>query len=77
MTSIAVNIGDPPGTGVICETWALQVTVIPAKAGIHSASLRKCAVYELDSRFRGNDQRFANLALQCSTLARQAVTAPP
>jgi hypothetical protein len=24
------------GTGVISETWALQVAVIPAKAGIHS-----------------------------------------
>ena len=29
------------GTGVICETWALEVAVIPAKAGIHSASFRK------------------------------------
>ena len=35
-----------------------QVAVIPAKAGIHSASLRKCALDELDSRFRGNDWRF-------------------
>ena len=44
-----------PGTGVICETWALQAAVIPAKAGIYSASLRKCAADRLDSRFRGND----------------------
>ena len=32
------------------EAWTLQVAVIPAKAGIYSASLRKCAVDELDSR---------------------------
>ena len=32
--------------------------VIPAKAGIHAANLRKCAVDGLDSRFRGNDRRF-------------------
>jgi hypothetical protein len=49
---------DPVGAGVICETWAWQAAVIPAKAGIHSANLRKCAVDGLDSRFRGNDQRF-------------------
>ena len=29
--------------------------VIPAKAGIHSASLPEFAAYRLDSRFRGND----------------------
>ncbi|MGD0010023.1 MAG: lysylphosphatidylglycerol synthase transmembrane domain-containing protein [Terriglobia bacterium] len=46
------------GTGVICETWALEAAVIPAKAGIYSANLRKCAVDGLDSRFRGNDRRF-------------------
>jgi hypothetical protein len=46
------------GTGVICETWALPAAVIPAKAGIYSANLRKCAVDRLDSRFRGNDRRF-------------------
>jgi hypothetical protein len=51
----------PYGTravGVICETWAVQVAVIPAKAGIQSPSLRKQAVYRLNSRFRGNDRRF-------------------
>jgi hypothetical protein len=46
------------GGGVICETWALPAAVIPAKAGIYSANLRKCAVDRLDSRFRGNDRRF-------------------
>jgi len=46
------------GTDVICETWALQAAVIPAKAGIHSANLQKSAVDGLDSRFRGNDRRF-------------------
>jgi hypothetical protein len=45
-------------TVVICETWALQAAFIPAKAGIYSANLRKCAVDGLDSRFRGNDRRF-------------------
>ncbi|MGD0012476.1 MAG: glycosyltransferase family 39 protein [Terriglobia bacterium] len=34
---------------------ALETPVIPAKAGIHSADLGKCAVNGLDSRFRGND----------------------
>jgi hypothetical protein len=33
----------------------LSPHVIPAKAGIHSESLKECAGYELDSRFRGND----------------------
>jgi len=37
---------------------ALEAAVIPAKAGIHSANLRKRAVDGLDSRFRGNDRRF-------------------
>jgi hypothetical protein len=46
------------GTGVICQTWASQMAVIPAKAGIHSEDLRKCAVDRLDSRFRGNDRSF-------------------
>ena len=54
------------GSGLICETRALQAAVIPAKAGIHSANLRKRAVHGLDSRpsassgqaFRGNDRRF-------------------
>jgi len=48
----------PFGRGVICETGALQAAVIPAKAGIHSANLGKCAVHGLDSRFRGNDRGF-------------------
>ena len=33
----------------------LSLHVIPAKAGMHSASLQKCVDHELDSRFRGND----------------------
>ena len=45
-------------TGGIFGRWALHVAVIPAKAGIHSENLRKCAVNGLDSRFRGNDLRF-------------------
>jgi hypothetical protein len=46
------------GTGVICETRKLPGAVIPAKAGIYSASHWKCAADGLDSRFRGNDQCF-------------------
>jgi hypothetical protein len=46
-----------PRTGVMCNTWALQLAVIPAKAGIHFAILLRCAVDGLDSRFRGNDWR--------------------
>jgi hypothetical protein len=45
-------------TGVICETRALPGAVIPAKAGIYSASHWKWAADGLDSRFRGNDQCF-------------------
>jgi hypothetical protein len=45
----------------------LQLAVIPAKAGIHSANLRKCALYELDSRFRGNDWRFGRDAIPNDT----------
>jgi hypothetical protein len=48
----------PRGTGVICETRALPGAVIPAKAGIYSASHWECAADRLDSRFRGNDQCF-------------------
>jgi hypothetical protein len=46
------------GQWVSCETWVLQFAVIPAKAGIYSAILARCAVFRLDSRFRGNDQCF-------------------
>ena len=42
------------GLALICETWAFEVAVIPAKAGIHVATLEKCAVDGLDSR--GNDR---------------------
>ena len=45
------------GTGLVCETWALEAAVIPAKAGIYSANLKKGALEGLDSRFRGNDWR--------------------
>jgi len=34
-----------------------ETHVIPAKAGIHSAKARECAIDGLDSRFRGNDWR--------------------
>ena len=46
------------GSRVICETRALPGAVIPAKAGIYSASHWKCAADGLDSRFRGNDECF-------------------
>ena len=52
-------------TGVICETRALPGAVIPAKAGIYSASHWKWAADGLDSRWSlprlhrgGNDQCF-------------------
>jgi len=41
--------------GVARKGIPYETPVIPAKAGIHTASLRKDAVYRLDSRFRGND----------------------
>jgi len=46
------------GNGVICGTRGLAGTVIPAEAGIHTASHWKCAADALDSRFRGNDLYF-------------------
>jgi hypothetical protein len=46
------------GNRVICDTSALQVAVIPAKAGIQFRNPRKNAVDRLDSRFRGNDWYF-------------------
>ncbi|MGD1156324.1 MAG: hypothetical protein ABSA41_10890 [Terriglobia bacterium] len=45
-------------TGGICETRALPGAVIPAEAGIYSASHWKCSAQGLDSRVRGNDQCF-------------------
>jgi hypothetical protein len=48
----------------------LPGAVIPAKAGIHSADLRKRAVYGLDSRFRGNDLRTATPLLADDTTTR-------
>ena len=39
------------------------MAVIPAKAGIHSANLRKYAANQLDSRFRGNDRWFLRDAI--------------
>ena len=41
------------GANAICEAWALQAAVIPAKAGIYSASLWKRAVVGLDSSRHG------------------------
>ena len=58
-------------TGVFCETWALQAAVIPAKAGIYSANLRKCADDGLDSRFRGNDECFERDPIPNDTTTRR------
>jgi 4-amino-4-deoxy-L-arabinose transferase-like glycosyltransferase len=44
---------------------ALETPVIPAKAGIHSANLGKCAANGLDSRFRGNDRARATNEESC------------
>jgi hypothetical protein len=63
------------GTAVIRETRALEVAVIPAKAGIHSANLRKCAIHGLDSRFRGNDRRFEGDPIPNDTNTAARVTA--
>jgi hypothetical protein len=40
--------------------FSLEAAVIPAKAGIYPANLRKCPGGGLDSRFRGNDGRFGS-----------------
>jgi hypothetical protein len=41
--------------GVVRNGIPYETPVIPAKAGIHTASLWKGGVNRLDSRFRGND----------------------
>ena len=46
-------LGTRISMGVSCEALASQVAVIPAKAGIHSAGLRRCDVYRLDSSRHG------------------------
>jgi len=66
-----------PGSGVICETGALQAAVIPAKAGIHSANLGKCAVHGLDSRFRGNDRRFVRDDIPNDTTTKRPYPVAP
>ena len=43
------------GTGVVCETWALQAAVIPAKAGRQTFGNALSTDW---IRFRGNDWRF-------------------
>jgi hypothetical protein len=58
----------------IWETLALQAPVIPAKAGIHSANPRKCAVHGLDSRFRGNDRRLVRDDIPNDTTTELAST---
>jgi len=47
--------------------------VIPAKAGIHSANLWKCAVAGLDSRFRGNDRRLELIPIPNDTSTHSAL----
>ena len=49
----------------------LPTPVIPAKAGIHAANLWRCAVYRLDSRFRGNDWCFEMDATPIDTDTRR------
>ena len=52
----------------------MEAAVIPAKAGIHSANLRKCVVDELDSRFRGNDRFFERDRIPNGIKTRASVT---
>ena len=51
------------GTGVLCETWELEVVVIPAKAGIQLVGSVFPKVCGVDSRFRGNDRWFLRDAI--------------
>ena len=55
------------GSGVIWNGIPFHTQVIPAKAGIHSQNLRRCAVYGVDSRFRGNDCGFECACLSNGT----------
>jgi len=51
----------------------LRDPVIPAKAGIYSANLWKCAVVALDSRFRGNDRRIEWIPIPNDTSTKAAM----
>ena len=53
------------------------VLVIPAKAGIYSASLWKCAVVALDSRFRGNDRRLEWIPIPNDTTTTRSAYLEP
>ena len=60
------------GADVIWNGIPFETLVIPAKAGIYSASHWKCATDGLDSRFRGNDCTWERhcLANDTTTLRR-------
>jgi len=51
----------------------LRDLVIPAKAGIYSANLWKCAVVRLDSRFRGNDRQLEWIPIPNDTSTRAVI----
>jgi hypothetical protein len=72
-TDLALEVAKASGIGA--KTWALQVAVIPAKAGIHPTNLRESAVDGLDSRFRGNDC-FGRDTLPNDTNTRSALSGP-
>ena len=59
------------GTGVICETRALEAAVIPAKAGIQSVDIAFPEACGVDSRFRGND-----LPIERDPLPNDTTTSP-
>jgi hypothetical protein len=64
------------GSGVICKTWALQVAVIPAKAGIQSVHGGIPRASAVDSRFHGNDRRLERYPIpnDTNTLRRNPLT---
>jgi hypothetical protein len=57
--------------GLPLDTAAIWSAVIPVKAGIHAANLRKCAGDGLDSRFRGNDWRFERHSIPNDTATQE------
>jgi hypothetical protein len=56
-----------------CGIGHLRDLVIPAKAGIYSPTLCKCAVVRVDSRFRGNDRRLEWIPIPNDTSTHIAV----
>jgi hypothetical protein len=69
--TLAIGAEETLGGGVICDPLALPCAVIPAKAGIHSASYWNCTADRMHSRLRGNDQCIERGSIPNDTTTRR------